>query len=562
MTTAKNSKQSNSNVKKIAFIVASIGCLTLLCLTPVVGGTAYWFIDQNQQLTISFDTPSTPQATPLPPVTPSSTATATGTTQPSSTNTPMITPTIMATSATTTVTAQIKDEIIILEPFFDELVFALKASEDDFTPIDPDTQFEEGITEIHAIFEYEGMSADKTWERVWYRNSGEMLRNTANWSGQETGRFDYFLDASGEPLPNGQWLLELYIENKLMVTGSFTIGQVIKTEPTTTPTRPRPTRVTRTVTPTPTASTQIVKSVKSIVTATPAPSASLSNQVYQLVYPKWDGVQHSLYLADTNGQNESLLITRAAGPSWSADGQQLFFFGEEGIDRQFLEDGREFIFDGISNGLVVMSNASARPDMADVVLTQEIKWKQGTARTTNVSPNGKLVAFDAKFGGSYRIFFVDLGYVEQFLPYEIQGEQADWSPDNQQIVYRSGRDGVTGVWVSNMNDTGHRLLTNNSSDSFPAWSPDGKTVVFSREIEGNLDLYAVDIDGDNLRRLTNSPGADTLPIYTPSGDIIYRSTASGYWAIWKMTTDGTGQTEIIANAGVGPDWAYSRMDVH
>ncbi|MDM8526959.1 hypothetical protein QUF58_02000 [Anaerolineales bacterium HSG24] len=559
MTIAKNSNQSN-NFRKIAFVVAGIGCLTLFCLILTVGGMAYWFVEQNQQLTISFEATSTLQATPLS-TTPSSTSTGSAQTTPTVTPSP----TVMATS--TTITTQLKEKITILEPFFDEIIFALDASEDDFTPIKPNTQFDEGITEIHAIFDYEGMSADKIWERVWYRNEIEMLRNTANWSGQEAGRFDYFLDASGNPLPNGQWLLELYIENKLMVTGSFTIGQVVEVieviemEPTVTPTRPRPTRrVTRTATPKngkPTATPQSVKP-----TATPAPSTSLSSNIYQLVYPKWDGVQHSLYVADTNGQNETLLITRAAGPSWSSDGKQLFFFGEEGVDRQFLGDGREFIFDGISNGLVVLTNASPQPDMADMVLVQEIKWKQGTARTTNVSPNGKIVAFDAEFGSSYRIFFVDLGYVEQFLPYEIQGEQADWAPNSQELAYRSGRDGVTGVWISNANDTGHKLLTNNSSDSFPSWSPNGQTVAFSREIEGNIDIYTVDIDGGNLRRLTNSPGPDTLPIYTPSGDIIYRSTGSGYWAIWKMTANGNEQTEIIPNAAVGPDWSYSRMDVH
>ncbi|RMF06037.1 MAG: hypothetical protein D6768_00010, partial [Chloroflexi bacterium] len=101
----------------------------------------------------------------------------------------------------------------------------------------------------------------------------------------------------------------------------------------------------------------------------------------------------------------------------------------------------------------------------------------------------------------------------------------------------------------------------NGSDSFPAWSPDGRTIVFHREQDGNVDLYAMNPDGSNVRRLTDAPGPDTLPEWTPAGEIIFRSARSGSWGIWKMNADGSNQREIIPDAGVGPDWSYSRMSV-
>ena len=110
-------------------------------------------------------------------------------------------------------------------------------------------------------------------------------------------------------------------------------------------------------------------------------------------------------------------------------------------------------------------------------------------------------------------------------------------------------------------DIDHTNITNNGSDAFPAWSPDGKTIAFSREETGNTDIYTINIDGSNLRRLTKAPGPDTLPVYTPRGDIIFRSARSDSWGIWKMSGSGAGQTEIISNSDVGPDWAYSKMDV-
>jgi Tol biopolymer transport system component len=393
------------------------------------------------------------------------------------------------------------------------------------------------------------MSPGITWERVWYLDGEEILRNSAEWIDPEEGRFDYFLDAGGAPLPAGDWALEIYVEDELLIRSTFAIegeepGAAAATESTPTAT-PSPT-VATTPTLTPTATTS-------------SPAAS-GGGTFQMVYSKWDGGQHNMYVADTNGNNERFLLGRAAGPSWTPDKQQIFFYGQEGVDRQELADGREFVFDGISNGIVAMVNASALPSPEEAVLFQPNDWKFGSARWASVSPNGQMVAFDARLSGDYRIYFLGTSDNQQFR-FEILGEQASWSPDSQKVVYRSGRDGRTGIWISNRDDSGHTLISDNGSDSFPAWSPDGQTIAFAREADGNVDIYTMNVDGSNVQRLTIAPGPDSLPTYTPRGDIIFRSTRSGSWGIWKMSGTGANQQEIIADAGVGPDWAYSKMDV-
>jgi len=128
-------------------------------------------------------------------------------------------------------------------------------------------------------------------------------------------------------------------------------------------------------------------------------------------------------------------------------------------------------------------------------------------------------------------------------------------------LLRSGRDNKQGLWISNRDDTGHTNITLNGTDSFPAWSPNGRMIAFSREEAGNVDIYTLNLSSGNIRRLTTAPGPDTLPVYAPDGSIIFRSARSGSWGIWKMYGDGSGQWEIIPKAGVGPDWAYSKMDV-
>ena len=52
----------------------------------------------------------------------------------------------------------------------------------------------------------------------------------------------------------------------------------------------------------------------------------------------------------------------------------------------------------------------------------------------------------------------------------------------------------------------------------PAWSPDGTRLAFSSTRDGNPEIYVVNRDGSNLRRLTNHPGIDITPTWSPDRD--------------------------------------------
>jgi hypothetical protein len=445
---------------------------------------------------------------------------------------------------------------VTAEPFMGEVTFAQDATEEQ-EPINPGTSFEAGITEVHAIFEYSGILPEYSWERIWYLDGVEILNSEEVWGGDAAGIFDYFINAGGEPLTPGEWTLELYVEGELLTSGSFTIDPeeiaAATPEPTDTPTL-TPVQSSSPETSTPAA------------TATSSPTSRPAARTYGLVYTKWDGGRHNVFIGDTAGSTEQFILHRGAGPSWSGDGGSIFFYGEPGVN---LQDRAEFPGVGdcelpsISDGIMAIAVASPPNDICVVETSvyQGAGWNEGTARWTNVSPDGSMVAYDAKpGGGDFRIFFLGTADNQQFQ-FEILGEQGDWSPDSQKMVYRSGRDGKTGLCISNRDDSGHTLITDGGSDSFPAWSPDGSTIAFSRDEGGNVDIYTVNVDGSNLQRLTNASGPDTLPTYTPGGEIIFRSARSGSWSIWKMNGDGSSQVEIISEAGVGPDWSYSRMDV-
>ena len=544
-------------------IIGGIGCVLLLCALLFIAGGVYMAGSQLEQLAADL---TGEEVATVEVAAPETEATNTPTPSPEPVEEPTDTPTPASADAVDPdADSDVADEEdsdaapVVTDPAIGAITFALGATEA-YEPIDPGTSFDGEITEIHAIFEYEGFSPDFTWERVWFLDDEEMLRSAEPWSGADAGIFDYFINAGGEALSPGEWVLELYVEDELMASGSFTIegDEEEQTVASATGTAnaenesdssSSSSSSSGTTTPTATATAD----------TTPTPIPRPVSKTYKLAYTKWDGGNHILYIGDTSGGSEQYIMGRAAGPSWTPDGQYIFFYGEEGVDRQVV-DGIEYVFDGVTNGIVRVNMAPIPGTIDQVLLYQGPGWNDGTARWANVSPNGQMVAYDARPGGDYRIYFLGTDENQQFK-FELIGEQADWSPDSQKVVYRSGRDGKTGIWISNRDDSGHTQITSGGSDSFPAWSPDGKTIVFSRDEGGNVDIYAMNVDGSNVRRLTDAAGPDTLPVFTPDGQIIFRSARSGKWAIWKMNIDGSGQTEIVSDAGVGPDWTYSRMSV-
>ena len=77
------------------------------------------------------------------------------------------------------------------------------------------------------------------------------------------------------------------------------------------------------------------------------------------------------------------------------------------------------------------------------------------------------------------------------------------------------------------------------------WSPDGKSLVFCGERNGEFDVYKIPAAGGKEQRLTDAKGLDDGPEYTPDGQYIYfNSVRSGTMQIWRMKPDGSQQEQV------------------
>jgi hypothetical protein len=129
------------------------------------------------------------------------------------------------------------------------------------------------------------------------------------------------------------------------------------------------------------------------------------------------------------------------------------------------------------------------------------------------------------------------------------------SPDGTQlgISDNSQEDHESLVYIVPIGGGPPRRITQKSPSYLHGWSPDGKTLAFVGERNGDFDIYAIPAAGGEEKRLTTAKGLDDGPEYTPDGKYIYfNSERTGHMQIWRMRADGSEQEQITF--GEENDW--------
>ena len=90
-----------------------------------------------------------------------------------------------------------------------------------------------------------------------------------------------------------------------------------------------------------------------------------------------------------------------------------------------------------------------------------------------------------------------------------------------------------------------RRVTELGPSYFHGWSPDGRTLAYCAQRNGNFDVYTIPVEGGQETRLTTAEGKDDGPEYSPDGQYIYfNSQRTGTMQIWRMKTDGSQQEQV------------------
>jgi Tol biopolymer transport system component len=138
-------------------------------------------------------------------------------------------------------------------------------------------------------------------------------------------------------------------------------------------------------------------------------------------------------------------------------------------------------------------------------------------------------------------------------------------PDGRLVYKGCTVEGTCGIYVGNTEGGGAILISNNTSDTAPAPSPDGSRIAFmslEREGAGNYEIFVMGSGGENITRLTNNGSHDGLPAWSPDGSTIaFVSDRDGSWSIWAMNPDGSNQRKLFPMGGAPDGIVASERDV-
>ena len=127
------------------------------------------------------------------------------------------------------------------------------------------------------------------------------------------------------------------------------------------------------------------------------------------------------------------------------------------------------------------------------------------------------------------------------------------------IVFQSDRSGNWDIYAMNADGSNLVQLTDDpGADEYPVWSPDGSQIAFYSDRDGNCNIYLMNADGSNQRRLTDHPAHDRSPAWSPDGKrLAFDSERDNDLEIYLINADGSGLAQWTDSIGknILPDWS-------
>lgn len=216
---------------------------------------------------------------------------------------------------------------------------------------------------------------------------------------------------------------------------------------------------------------------------------------------------------------------KATGVKWSSDHPEVAL-------------AREGVIDALATGHALVTAAAP--------------W--GTSATAHVYVTGDLLLVSNR-GGSYGIYQLRSTAPGDFLPLLVDTAtsiQAALSPDRTRVAFSSNRAGGSyDIYVADADGKNLKRLTSNpANEGEPAWTADGKHVLYTATTGATTQIALVALDGSENRSLTMGPSRNTSPAVSADGrSIAFVSTRDGNQEIYTMNPDGSNQRRMTKSPG-------------
>jgi Tol biopolymer transport system component len=288
--------------------------------------------------------------------------------------------------------------------------------------------------------------------------------------------------------------------------------------------------------------------------------------------------------------------TTLRSPSWSPDGKQVvyekidnqprpqhqplyswdpkydYFYGD--VFPSFSKDGLLVITSKDTDSSIVVQKADGTD--RHVVFKAETNCKSnesgpcgdmtGVGFAPSWSPDGQWIVFG--FGGYLRMRNTSVAKIMMVkrdgtgLTELTSGTPntgfPSFSPDGKEVVFRSWGPNEDGLRIMNIETKKVRVLTD-QLDNVPGWSVKNRIVFTRKSADNNFDIYTINPDGSDLKRMTDFPATDAHAVWSYDGTRIlwdsgqygfkdeaqlYDNSFQPYGQLWVMNADGSGKRAI------------------
>ena len=231
---------------------------------------------------------------------------------------------------------------------------------------------------------------------------------------------------------------------------------------------------------------------------------------------------------------------------------RLTFDGNNKRDPLFIQDGETLVYSYDEREDLIRA---VRVDMADIEAGPTPIFDAGRSHQTEIaySADGRWASYGECTGNlTGKLVIRDMEAKKQFeIKHGGRGAYRTpaFTPDGKRVIYAFAETGPMQLWSVDLEAKDKKQLTETEGlTHWPSFTPDGKRMAYANSRENNYEIYIRDFAGGNEKRLTENRIMDIRPRLSPDGQrICFVSTRDGSYEVYVMDVDGGNVQRITHN---------------